>query len=87
MVKFIQDLFSNRSFYVFADNKKSLLRLKRNGFPLGSVLAPVLFNCYTYRKPSNRCRKFLFADDCAKGRSYRAEPVAAHLRSLRSIPV
>ena len=87
MVKVLQDHCSNWSFYVFADNKKSLLRLKRNGLPLGSVLASVLFNCYTYGIPSNRCRKVLLADDCANGRSSRAEPIAAHLRSLRSTPL
>ena len=66
MVKMIKELVRNRSFTLTTgDSKQSrLLRLK-NGVPQGSVLAPLLFNIYTYDLPSMISRKFSYADDLA----------------------
>ena len=47
------------------DSKQSRLRRLKNGVPQGSVLAPLLFNIYTYDLPSMISRKFAYADDLA----------------------
>ena len=66
MVKMIMELVRNRSFILTTGNSKQgrLHRLK-NGFPQGSVLAPLLFNIYTYDLPFMISRKFAYADDLA----------------------
>ena len=43
----IRCLLSNRSFFVQLNDKKSRWRRQKNGFPQGSVLAPLLCNIYT----------------------------------------
>ena len=66
MVKMIMELVQNRSFtLITGDSKQSRLRRLRNGVPQGSVLAPLLFNIYTYDLPSMISRKFAYADDLA----------------------
>ena len=66
MVKMIMELVRNRSFTLITDdNKQSRLRRFKNGVPQGSVLAPLLFNIYTYDLPSMISRKFAYADDLA----------------------
>ena len=66
MVKMIMELVRNRSFTLTTgDSKQSRLRRLKNGVPLGSVLAPLLFNIYTYDLPSMISRKFAYADDLA----------------------
>ena len=66
MVKMIMELVRNRSFTLTTgDSKQSRLCHLKNGIPQGSVLAPLLFNIYTYNLPSMISRKFAYADDLA----------------------
>ena len=66
MVKMIMELVRNQSFTLTTgDSKQSRLRRLRNGVPQGSVLAPLLFNIYTYDLPSMISRKFAYADNLA----------------------
>ena len=56
----------NRSFTLTTgDSKQTKLRRLKNGVLQGSVLAPLLFNIYTYDLPSMISRKFAYADDLA----------------------
>ena len=66
MVKMIMELLRNRSFTLTTgDSKQSRLRRLKNGVPQGSVLAPFLFNIYTYDLLSMIFRKLAYADDLA----------------------
>ena len=66
IVRMIMELIRNRSFTLTTgDSKPSRLRRLRNGVPQGSVLAPLLFNIYTYDIPSITSKKFAYADDLA----------------------
>ena len=66
MVRMIMELVQNRSFTLTTGNsKQSWLRRFKNGVPQGSVLAPLLFNIYTYNLPFMISRKFAYADDLA----------------------
>ena len=66
MVRMIMELVQNRSFtFTTGDSKQSRLSRLKNGVPQGSVLAPLLFNIYTYDLPSTISRKFAYADDLA----------------------
>ena len=66
MVHMIMELIRSRSFTLTTGNSKpSRLRRLRNGVPQGSVLAPLLFNIYTYDIPSITSKKFTYADDLA----------------------
>ena len=66
MVKMIVELVPNRSFTLTTgDSKQSRLRRCKHGIPQESVLAPLLFNIYTYDLPSMISRKFAYADDLA----------------------
>ena len=66
MVKIIMELVRNRSFTLTTgDSKQSRLRRLENGVPQGSVLAPLLFNIYTFDLPFMISRKFAYADDLA----------------------
>ena len=66
MVRMIMELVHNWSFTLTnGDSKPSRLRRLRNGVPQGSVLAPSLFNIYTYDVPSITSKKFAYADDVA----------------------
>ena len=56
----------NRSFTLTTgDSKQTKLHRLKNGVSQGSVLAPLLFNIYTYDLPSISSRKFAYADDLA----------------------
>ena len=66
MVRMIMELVQNRSFSLATpDSKQSRLHRLKNGVPQGLVLAPLLFNIYTYDLPSMISRKFAYADDLA----------------------
>ena len=62
----ILELVRNQSFTLTTSNsKQSRLRRLKNGVPQGSVLAPLLFNIYTYDLPSMISKNFAYADDPA----------------------
>ena len=64
MVRMIMELVRNRSFTLTTgDSKLSRVRRLKNGVPQESVLAPLLFNIYTYDLPFMIFRKFAYADD------------------------
>ena len=66
MVHMIMEMVSNRSFTLTTGNgQRRRLRHLKDGIPLGSVLAPLLFNIYTYDLPATISRKYEFADDLA----------------------
>ena len=58
-------MLSNRYFQVQFNQDKSKLRRLNNGLPQGSVLAPMLFNIYTFDLPKMSSKAFLYADDLA----------------------
>ena len=63
----IRGLLSNRRFFVQLNYKKSRWRSKKDGLPLGSVLAPSLLNVYTNDQPlPTDCSRFIYADDTGK---------------------
>ena len=71
MVKMIMELVRNQNFTLTTgDSKQSRLRRLKNDVPQGSVLAPLLFNIYTYDLPSMIFRLFAYADDLALLHSY-----------------
>ena len=66
MVRMIMELFGNCSFTLTTGNNKwSRLRHLKNGVQQGSVLAPFLFNIYTFDLPITVSRKYAYADDLA----------------------
>ena len=66
MVRMITEFDRNRSFTLTTgDSKQNRLRRLQNGLPQGSMLAPFLFNIYTYDLPSMTSQKYANADDLA----------------------
>ena len=66
MVKMIMELVRNQNFtLVTDDNKQSRLRFLKNSVPQESVLAPLLFNIYTYDLLFTISRNSACADDLA----------------------
>ena len=60
----IMELVHNQSFTItIGTGKQSRSQHLKNGNPQGSVLAPLLFNIYTYDVPVTVGRKFAYADD------------------------
>jgi len=71
MVRMIMEMVGNRSFTLTTgNNKRSRLRRHKNGFPQGSVLAPLLFNICTSDLPITLSRKYAYADDLAIMHAY-----------------
>ena len=66
MVSLIMELVRKQSFNLNTGaGKQSRLHRPKNGITQGSVLAPLLFNIYTYDLPATVGRKFAYADDLA----------------------
>ena len=66
MVWMITELVRNKSFMLTTgDSKQSRLRHLQNDLPQGLILAPLLFNIYTYNLPSMTFQRYAFADDLA----------------------
>ena len=64
LCRFIQNLLSNRRFYVELNNERSRWRLQKNDLPQWSVLSPTFFNIYTNDQPVHGgTRSFIYADD------------------------
>ena len=62
--RIIQNLLSNRRFYVELNIERSRWRLQKNGLPHASVLSPILFNICTNDQPiHDGTRSFIYADD------------------------
>ena len=65
MVQVIMSMISQRRFHVHMREEKSRCRTLTNGVPQGSVIAPALFNLYTYDIPHMISNKYVYADDIA----------------------
>ena len=66
MIRMVMELVRNRSFTLTTgDSKQSRFRGLQNGLPQGSVLAPILFNIYTYDLPSMTSQKYAYANNLA----------------------
>ena len=64
LCRVVQNLLSNRRFYVELNKERSRWRKQKNGMPQDSVLAPTLFNIYTNDQPIHYgTRSFIYADD------------------------
>ena len=51
LCRVIQNLLSDRRFYVELNNEQSRWIIQENGLPQGSVISPTLFNIYTNNQP------------------------------------
>ena len=64
MVRFVQELITNRSFKLHADKDMSKTYTIKNGVQ-GSILSPMLFNIYTSDIPHTASTQYIYADDIA----------------------
>ena len=65
MVRFVQELITNRSFKLHAGKNTSKTYTIKNGLRQGSVLAPILFNVYMSDIPHTASMQYVCADDIA----------------------
>ena len=65
MVRFVQELITNRSFKLHSGKYTSKTCTNKNGVPQGSVLARMLFNIYTSVIPHTTSTQYTYADDIA----------------------
>ena len=64
LCRVIQNLLSDRRFYVELNNERSRWRIQKNGLPQGSALSPTLLNIYTNDQPiQDGTRSFIYAND------------------------
>ena len=64
LCRVIQNLLSNRRFYVKLNNRRSRWGLQKNGLPQGSILSPTILNIYTNDQPVHDVtRNFIYSDD------------------------
>ena len=64
LCRVIQNIMSNRIFYVELNNDRSRWRNQKNGLAQVSLLSPILFNKYTNDQPlHDGTRNFIYADD------------------------
>ena len=79
LCRIIQNMLSNRRFYVELNNERSRWRLQKNGQPQWSVLSPTLFNIYTNEQPvHDGTRSFFNADDLCMASQY---PTFSHVEN------
>ena len=72
MVKMIMELVTNCSFTLTTGSETCCrLRCLKNGVTQGSVLAPFLYNIYTYDLPTSVLQKYTYADNLALKHSAR----------------
>ena len=64
LYRVLQNMLSNRKFYVELNNERSRWIIQKNGLPQRSVISPILFNIYTNDQSlHDRTRSFIYADD------------------------
>ena len=64
LCRVINNLLSNRRFYMELNNERSRWILQKNGLTQRSDLSPILFNIYTNIQPiHDGTRSFIYADD------------------------
>ena len=65
MIRGIMGMILHRHFHVHIEKSKSCCQTLLHGVSLGSVIAPALFNLYTYDMLTTVLRKYIYADDIA----------------------